>query len=74
MSASSPVRKRSVAVNGHATSISLEDVFWTALKAIARQRGLSLQTLIAEVDRTRPGNLSSALRVFALTETLKTKG
>ena len=74
MTRRSPVRKRSVAIRGHATSLTLEDVFWTTLKAIARARGISLQALIAEVDRTRRGNLSSALRVFALKEILKKKG
>lgn len=71
--APSPVRKRSVAVKGHATSITLEDVFWTTLKSLARERKMSLQALIAEVDKAREGNLSSALRVFALRETLKKK-
>jgi predicted DNA-binding ribbon-helix-helix protein len=60
------LRKRSVAVAGHRTSVSLEPEFWDAIKEIAAVRGLSLNALIAEVDRGRTGNLSSALRVFAL--------
>lgn len=60
------MRKRSVTIAGHRTSVSLEAPFWDALKEIADERGLSLNVLIAEVDGTRAGNLSSALRVFVL--------
>jgi len=74
VSANSPVRKRSIVIRGHPTSITLEEVFWTTLKALARERGMSLQSLAAEIDRTRAGNLSSALRVFALKEVLKKTG
>lgn len=59
-------RKRSVTIAGHATSLSLEDVFWRHLKRVADARRLSLAALIAEVDRTRVGNLSSALRVLVV--------
>lgn len=60
------IKKRSVVIAGHATSLSLEAEFWTALRAIARGRGLSLNRLVAGVDSARHGNLSSALRVFVL--------
>jgi predicted DNA-binding ribbon-helix-helix protein len=60
------LRKRSVTIAGHRTSVSLEAPFWDALKEIADERGLSLNALIAKVDRTRADNLSSALRVFVL--------
>ena len=59
-------RKRSVLISGHRTSVSLEDPFWEELTAIAAQRGLSLNTLIAEIDSNRDGNLSSALRLHVL--------
>ncbi len=58
--------KRSVSINGHPTSVSLEQEFWDALKSIARMQGQSVQDLVAEVDKTRDGGLSSALRVYAL--------
>ena len=59
--------KRSIVINGHKTSISLEDAFFSALKDISRQRRLTLTVIITEVDRTRTeGNLSSALRLFVL--------
>jgi hypothetical protein len=38
----SSVKKRSVAISSHKTSISLEDIFWTSLKEIARQRATTL--------------------------------
>jgi len=63
----SPIRKRSIIVSGHKTSISLEDAFFSALKEIAQQRRSTLSEMIAEVDRSRSeGNLSSALRLLVL--------
>ena len=63
--------KRSVTIAGHATSISLEPVFWRALEAAAHSRQLPLNALIAEIDALRivapePPNLASALRSWAL--------
>ncbi len=60
------VRKRSVTLAGHQTSLSLEEDFWRALKAAAREEGLSVNALIARIDRSRSGNLSSAVRVYLL--------
>jgi predicted DNA-binding ribbon-helix-helix protein len=60
----STVAKRSIVIAGHKTSISLEDEFWNGLKAIAESRGRTLSGLVAEIDQNRPGNLSSAIRVF----------
>ena len=60
------VSKRSVVVAGHKTSVSLEQPFWDELARLARGRGQSLNTLIAEIDKGRDGNLSSALRVYVL--------
>ena len=63
------VVKRSVAIAGHRTSVSLEAPFWDALKDIAAVRGASVQALVAEIDAGRGGaNLSSAIRVFVLHE------
>ena len=60
------VRKRSVTLAGHRTSLSLETEFWDALKAAARVDGLSLNALIGRIDQERSGNLSSAVRVYLL--------
>ena len=65
----SRIVKRSLAIAGHQTSISLEEAFWLDLKAAAARRGLSVAALVAEVDSTRSdSNLSSAIRVFLLQE------
>jgi len=61
------VVKRSVVVDGHKTSVSLEDAFWSSLKDIAARRGLSLSMQIAAIDQhRRTSNLSSAIRLFVL--------
>jgi predicted DNA-binding ribbon-helix-helix protein len=66
------MRKRSVTIDGHHTSVSLEDAFWAELSQLAQDRGLSLNALVAEIDRARaehgapPDNLSSALRLHVL--------
>ncbi|MEL6373903.1 MAG: ribbon-helix-helix domain-containing protein [Pseudomonadota bacterium] len=59
--------KRSFALRGHRTSISLEAPFWEALREIALARGLSLAALVTEIDAARgAAGLSSAVRVYVL--------
>lgn len=59
--------KRSIEIAGHATSVSLEQPFWAAVKEIADARGLTIRALIAEIDAGREeANLSSAIRVYVL--------
>ena len=58
--------KRSVLLAGHRTSVTLERAFWLELEALAKQRGVSLNKLITEIDAVRAGNLASALRLFVL--------
>jgi predicted DNA-binding ribbon-helix-helix protein len=61
------IRKHSLVIKGHSTSISLEDAFWTALRDISERRGMALAALVADIDAMRgSGNLSSAIRVFVL--------
>jgi len=61
------VVKRSLSISGHRTSVSLEEIFWSELRAIAERRERSIAALVAEVDAGRgEANLSSALRVFVL--------
>ena len=62
------MKKRSITIHGHRTSVSLEEPFWTILRAIAAQRGLSLASLVQMIDKERDGTLSSALRLFVLAE------
>lgn len=59
--------KRSFAIKGHRTSISLEAAFWDALKDAAAEDGIALATLVAQIDDTRgTGGLSSAVRIWLL--------
>lgn len=58
------LKKHSVTLYGHTTSITLEDIFWDGLKEIAEKRAMTLQKLLEEIDESRTGNLSSALRVY----------
>jgi predicted DNA-binding ribbon-helix-helix protein len=60
------VRKRSVVIAGHSTSLTLEEAFWDDLREVARRRGTSLNALVGAIDAERRGNLSSALRLFIL--------
>jgi predicted DNA-binding ribbon-helix-helix protein len=60
------IRKRSVTVAGHKTSLSLEEAFWRALKDLAEAEGSSVNALVTRIDRMRSANLSSAARVYVL--------
>lgn len=61
------LRKRSVLLSGHATSIALEPEFWAVLEEMARAQSLSLAGLIGRIDAGRAGRgLASACRVTAL--------
>jgi|JI10StandDraft_1071094.scaffolds.fasta_scaffold29683_4 predicted DNA-binding ribbon-helix-helix protein len=62
------MKKRSIKVAGHSTSVSLEEQFWIVLKQLADEQGLSLNALVETVDKTRETNLSSALRLYVLAE------
>jgi predicted DNA-binding ribbon-helix-helix protein len=63
----STVVKRSIVINGHKTSVSLEDMFWEGLKEIAQLRRTTLSIEVTAIDATRAdGNLSSAIRLFVL--------
>ena len=72
---SGPV-KHSITIEGHQTSISLEPVFWTALRRAATEEGIAVNALVARIDEERisgfnnesmeqrgpPANLASAIR------------
>ena len=65
------IRRYSVTLHGHRTSISLEPECWALLRQVAEQDGLSVAALIQTVDDVRlntslPSGLSSALRVYLL--------
>ena len=61
------LRKRSLTLSGHATSVALEPEFWAVLEAEAGRRDVTLAALVAELDRGRDAApLASACRVAAL--------
>lgn len=67
--------KRSVMIAGHATSISLEPLFWEALRAAAVAEALPLSALVARIDAERvaapdPPNLASAIRLWLFARAL----
>lgn len=60
-------RKRSLAIAGHRTSISLEEPFWEGLQASAQEMRVPVARLVAEIDAVRGRtSLSSAIRLFVL--------
>ena len=62
------IRKHSLTISGHRTSVSLEDEFWTAFREIAAAEALSTNELAARIDAKRSisTGLASAIRVFVL--------
>lgn len=61
------LRKRSVSLSGHATSVALEPEFWAVLDAMADAEGISFAALMIRIDSGRSGRpLASACRVAAL--------
>jgi predicted DNA-binding ribbon-helix-helix protein len=61
------LRKRSLSLAGHTTSLALEPAFWAVLEAMAVERRRSLTSAIAEIDAGRGAEpLASACRVAAL--------
>jgi len=63
---SQAIKKRSVEIAGHRTSLTLEEAFWRTLKRLAAKDSISVNKLIERIDRERQGNLSSAVRVYVL--------
>jgi len=66
--------KRSLTLNGHRTSVSLEDVFWEAFREIAARRRLGINALASEIDAQRGDiGLASAIRVFVVQDLVSRK-
>ena len=62
-------KKRSLILNGHNTSVSIEDLFWTELKNIAKEQKPSINQLVAKIDDSRNfevSGLATELREFVL--------
>jgi predicted DNA-binding ribbon-helix-helix protein len=63
----SAVVKRSVIINGHKTSVSLEQPFWDVVREVAAAEHMTVSALLRKIDRERDhANLSSAVRVFVI--------
>jgi predicted DNA-binding ribbon-helix-helix protein len=61
------MKKKSICLFGHRTSITLEEEFWNALKEISTQKEISVQKLVEEIDEKRAHkNLSAAIRIYIL--------
>lgn len=60
--------KHSLTLNGHRTSVSLEDEFWRAFREIATKRDVAINALAAEIDAARgtQSGLATAIRLFVL--------
>jgi len=61
-------QKHSLTLKGHRTSVSLEDEFWDAFRAIAAQQAIPLNALAASIDAQRGMDigLASAIRLYVL--------
>lgn len=60
--------KHSLTLAGHRTSVSLEPEFWAAFRALADDKGMTINALAAEIDADRgiERGLASAIRVYVL--------
>ena len=58
--------KKSITINNHRTSLSLESEFWEAIKIVSKIKNCSIQTLIEHIDEKRKTSLASSTRVFLL--------
>ena len=66
--------KKSLILSGHKTSVALENDFWTALEMIAKNKRISMDSIIQTIDKKeRNGSLASALRVFILNSFIEMK-
>ena len=61
------MKKRSLTLAGHRTSVAMEPEFWAAVDDIAKAKGLSVNQFIEQIDEQRDNNnLSSAVRLTVL--------
>jgi predicted DNA-binding ribbon-helix-helix protein len=66
------MKKRSITIAGHRTSITLEEEFWIELNRLAEAQKITVAQLIARLDSERVvdgktvTNLSSTCRIYVL--------
>ena len=63
--------KKSITIKRHRTSVSLEKEFWDSLSIISKEKNLSIEKLIFNIDIKREASLASSIRVFVLQYFLK---
>lgn len=62
--------KRSLTLNGHRTSVSLEDEFWRAFRVLAAREGCAINELASRIDHARGPDtgLATAIRLAVLAD------
>jgi predicted DNA-binding ribbon-helix-helix protein len=61
------VKKRTIVIANHNTSVSMESAFWDSLKEIAASEGIPINRLVSRIHAKRQNaNMSSAVRVYIL--------
>jgi len=70
------MKKHSLMIMGHKTSLALEPVFWNLLRETAKKQGLSATALVTKIDsqRSPKETLASALRVYLVTDLIHRTG
>ena len=65
-------KKRSITLDGHRTSVSIEEEFWHQFVLIAQKQEKSINMLATEIDHIRglDVGLASAIRLFILSHAL----
>jgi len=68
------MKKRSISIAGHRTSIALEDEFWILVQKISVEMNLSIPKLLELIENQKKSdNLASAIRLYVLDYSTKNK-
>jgi predicted DNA-binding ribbon-helix-helix protein len=68
------MKKRSISIAGHRTSIALEDEFWILVEKISVEMDLSIPKLLELIENQKKSdNLASAIRLYVLDYLTKNK-
>ena len=68
------MKKRSISIAGHRTSIALEDEFWILVQKISIEMDLSMPKLLELIEnQKKSNNLASAIRLYVLDYLTKNK-
>lgn len=68
------MKKRSISIAGHRTSIALEDEFWFLVQKISVEMNLSIPKLLELIENQKKSdNLASAIRLYVLDYSTKNR-